>query len=536
MTYSEEQYLLNAGSLGHLEGLAIFSSGSPALHYFGGLPYALPPTGSYRFRPTRKLPSDHSYGSKASPGRFTSGTKICPQPPSRIPPDSSLFDEDCLQLNIWIPTGDAPKNGWPVFLYLHGGFLQWGTANWKPSSLVPLLSESAFKAIVVLPAYRLNALGFLTGKAFAAEAAAEREALFGNMGFWDQRTALEWVHENILNFGGDPRNITLAGYSAGAYSTFHQLAHELYQAPHDSRIIRRVIMLSNGPGTRPKSLEEHQAQFDEFINRLEMPSKLDDAAKLAWLRKVPYQQLIDVQKKMQISEFRPVADGGFSPPDLFRKINNGDFAQRMKERGISILSGECRDEHTIYRNWRTPANSFEALQNRLAAEYPKDDVTKILQHYCGPLNQRPIDCKDWPELFGRIYADLQVHHLQRGFYNALFEGGLVPGKDVLRYRFDRRLTCVDATIPIDWKVTHSSDIPIWLWGFDFPGGLTEQEKIWLNDWNRQLASYVKGEEISWGPKKPGEMRRWREDGDTDVWQDDRWKRGLAVWNLVHNNQ
>ncbi|CAD0111447.1 unnamed protein product [Aureobasidium uvarum] len=533
MTYSEEDYVFDAGSLGHLEGLTISSNQTPALHYFGGLPYALPPTGSFRFKPPRKLPANYSYGTRTSPGQFTKGTKVCPQPPSRIPPDVSLFDEDCLQLNIWIPAGESPKQGWPVFFYLHGGFLQWGTANWKPSSLVPLLAGSAFRAIVVLPAYRLNAIGFLTGRAFAAEADIAEGAVFGNMGLWDQRTALEWVHGNIANFGGDPLDITVGGYSAGAYSTFHQLAHELYLVPAERRIIRRVIMLSNGPGTRPKTLSEHQAQFDEFVCHLDMPASLSPATQLAKLRQLPYQQLLAAQNKMKISEFRPMADGKFYPKDVFTNINNGDFARRMKDRGICILGGECRDEHNIYRTWRTPENSLQALRTRLCAEYPTDTVTKILHHYCGAEATLPAHCRDWQDAFGRIYADLQVHNLQRGFLDALCRHGLEPGKHVLRYRFDRRLQCIDATIPIEWGVTHSSDVPIWLWGSDFAGGMTEQEKRWLNSWNQGFAAFVSGAEVHWGPTAPEQMRRWRSDGETDIWEDDGWDKGLEMWELVH---
>jgi carboxylesterase type B len=225
MTYQQETYRFDAGRLGQIEGLTVASTsqGKPgAVRYFGGLPYALPPIGEHRFQAPRKLPQGYRYGTAVNPGRFTGGKGICPQPPNCNPPDPSLFDEDCLQLNIWIPVGNTPKTGWPVLFYLHGGFLQWGSANWKPEATVPLLGDSAFRAIIVVPAYRLNSLGFLTGKELAEEARIGGKPI-GNMGLWDQRTALEWTRDNIAVFGGDPSNVTVAGYSADAFSAFHQL-------------------------------------------------------------------------------------------------------------------------------------------------------------------------------------------------------------------------------------------------------------------------------------------------------------------------
>jgi carboxylesterase type B len=436
-------------------------------------------------------------------------------------------------LNIWIPVGDAPKGGWPVLFYIHGGFLQWGNANWKPAALVPLLNESAFKAIVVLPSYRLNALGFLAGKELAAESITQGE--HGNMGFRDQRCALEWTHKNISLFGGNPGNITVGGYSAGSHSTFQQLAHELYRVSDQKSIIKRAIMFSNSPGVQPRTAEEHQKQFDEFISRLNIPLDLPGEEKLARLRALPYQKLIDVQSEMKISEFRALSDGTWLPKDLIANIDNGDFAQRMKQRGITLLNGECRDEHNLYRNWRIPEDSYSSVHARLVADYPERVASKLLHHYCSGTKDLPSGYENWQDLFGHIYADIQVHCIERGFHNALFKGGLEPGKDVLRYRFDRRLKCVDETVPKEWEVTHSTDVPIWFWGTDFKSGMTDQEKNWLSSWNEGFAAFVNGDTVNWGPTKPKEMRRWRSDGETDIWVDELWEQGLEVWDLVNGD-
>jgi carboxylesterase type B len=321
-------------------------------------------------------------------------------------------------------------------------------------------------------------------------------------------------------------------------------------------------MLSNGPGVPSKSLAEHQAQFDEYINKLGISSELDGAAKLCALRSILFQRLIDVQRDMTISEFRALSDGAFMPLDLSKSIINGDFARKMKSRNITLLSGECRDEHTIYYHWRTPGDSCSSVYTRLCAEYPEKIVAKLMQRHCGlptaiqfdsgvlasqngccglasasPCSfNLPAGYKDWRDFFGRMYAKLQVHCLERGFHNALFKGGLRPGKDVLRYRFDRRLECVDDTMLPEWGVTHASDIPIWFWGFDSPRGLTDQEKVWLQGWNEGFATFVRGDVVEWGPTEPKEMRKWRSDGKTDVWEDDLWEQGLEMWDLIYMDE
>ncbi len=93
-----------------------------------------------------------------------------------------------------------------------GGFLQFGSPN--TFSVASLLGETVFKAIVVMPAYRINVFGFLYSAELEEDAQTAGETV-GNHGFWDQRLALEWTRDNIHMFGGNAANITLAGYSAG---------------------------------------------------------------------------------------------------------------------------------------------------------------------------------------------------------------------------------------------------------------------------------------------------------------------------------
>jgi carboxylesterase type B len=250
---------------------------------------------------------------------------------------------------------------------------------------------------------------------------------------------------------------------------------------------------------------------------------------------VPIRLLVDIQESLKISEFRATSDDAFVSKRLMANINNGDFAKRMKARGMKLMNGECRDEHNLYRTWRTPTQSYGAVRTRLIGDYPPEVVDKLMDYYCSNSKSLPSGFKDWQDLFGHIYADMQVHHLERGFYRALENGGLTFGKDVLRYRFDWRAKCVDSFFPPEWGVTHATDMGIWFWGLDYGSGLDDEDKEIVRPWNKALAAFVNGADPDWGTSSLKEMKRLRSDGKTDIWIDDRWEEGLKVWDLVNGD-
>ncbi|GIZ42228.1 hypothetical protein CKM354_000550400 [Cercospora kikuchii] len=535
-TTDKQSYKLESDVLGCIEGTTLFRSSDKAelLTYFGGLPYALPPVGQYRFRQARPLPEEYRYGTKVNPGRFQNSAAVCPQPGWRSDDETAQWDENCLQLNIYIPAGKRPGAGWPVYFYIHGGFLQWGSPNFGPESLVPLLTETAFEAIIVAPAYRVNVFGFIASTELRDEARAFGEPT-GNQGFWDQRLALEWTARNIEAFGGNAQNITIGGYSAGSHSVFQQLAHELYFVPDDETVIKRAIMWSNSPGVQAKGIDEQQKQFDELLEKLNISRSLPSKEKLRQLRAKPAIDIVNANNEMQLSEFRATSDDHFVSKNLVANINSGDFGRRMKARGIKLMNGECRDEHYLYQTWRTPSPSFDSVYRRLCGDYPEQAVKKLMHATCGEQHALPQGCKDWSDAFGKLYANMQVHCLERGFQNALVKAGMVPGKDLLRYRFDWRAKCVDAFLPLEWGVTHATDMSIWFWGLEYGDGITDEEKQLLKPWNEAFAAFVKGVEVPWGTTTVKEMLRLRDDGKTDIWTDDRWEEGLQIWDAVNGD-
>jgi para-nitrobenzyl esterase len=161
---------------------------------FLGIPYAASPTGKLRWHAPE--PPAHWRGVRAA----TAFGAHCPQPGS-----AAGTSENCLFLNVFTKRG-ARRAGRPVMVWIHGGALVTGeSGSYNPATLVK------DGVTVVTINYRLGALGFLADSALAGRAGNA-----GNYGLMDQQAALRWVRANIGRFGGNPRNVTLFGESAGS--------------------------------------------------------------------------------------------------------------------------------------------------------------------------------------------------------------------------------------------------------------------------------------------------------------------------------
>ncbi|HEY4356329.1 MAG TPA: carboxylesterase family protein, partial [Acidobacteriaceae bacterium] len=191
---------------GRLRGSPLGQGGA----VFKGIPYAQPPAGDLRWRPP--APVKPWSGERSA----TAWGPPCAQNSNgRMLQNSS---EDCLFLNVW--TADWPSHisgkasRKPVMLWLHGGGNYAGTAsgdNFDGESL------ARHGVLLVTVNYRLTVFGFFAHPELTRESGRESgHHASGNYGLMDQIAALQWVHDNIERFGGDPANVTLFGQSAGA--------------------------------------------------------------------------------------------------------------------------------------------------------------------------------------------------------------------------------------------------------------------------------------------------------------------------------
>lgn len=183
---------------GKVEGQLYQGRDGTTAEMYLGVPFAKAPLGQLRFRPplepdawnetliANEMPNRCIQFWYEIPNSRTTGSDIL-QPQS----------EDCLYLNIFIPYQSNKTN--PVMVWIHGGSFQVGGMSLFPISGT-VNSLIARDLIVVFLQYRLGPLGF---------ASFMHTELPGNFGLEDQLFALQWVQENIANFGGNPDEVTL---------------------------------------------------------------------------------------------------------------------------------------------------------------------------------------------------------------------------------------------------------------------------------------------------------------------------------------
>ena len=332
--------------------------------------------------------------------------------------------------------------------------------------------------------------------------------------------ALEWTYDNVEFFGGNRENITVGGLSAGSYATFHQLAHDI--GPNSERqIIRRVIQWSNGCGVQPKKLDEAQQQFDDLAFVLGIPRSLSDVEKLEVLRSKTADELVVAWENMKQKFVRPILDGEFMSEDLYRRIFDGSFGSRMKELRIQTIIGDLTQERHVYK-MVYPPDSYAALVDRLSWDYPR----LVAEAVCEPYKEGGQG--NWLEIFGSLYADLQIHSTMRGLLQCI--SSTVPLDHIHRYRIDWRAQCIDKRLPREVGATHATDLAIWWFGNG--DTLTDSEKVLVREWLRPIGAFLRSENFDWGTKSLHEVRYLTAEGKIEIKSDEIWEEKLPLWEVT----
>jgi para-nitrobenzyl esterase len=280
---------------------------------FRGVPYAAAPTGDLRWR------APQAAARWLGVREATAYGASCPQAPSVVAPAGAVLSEDCLFVNVTTPALH-PVVKKPVLVWIHGGGL---TADSGSNYDGTKLAKAG--AVVVTINYRLGALGFL------AHPALESRGASGNYGLMDQQAALHWVQRNIGQFGGDPRNVTIAGESAGGLSV---LAHVTSRS--SKGLFQRAIVESGAFALEQEPLAKAEASGEDFAAKVGCADQSADC-----LRKVPVQTLIDNADTASVT-IPGVVDGAVLKESIGTALAAGRFNH------VAILNGSNHDEEALF--------------------------------------------------------------------------------------------------------------------------------------------------------------------------------------------
>ena len=286
------------------------------IHTFLGIPYGADTSGSNRFMPPQK-PNPWT---ETRPAVWWGNTapqimdnRYANQYASFV--DHWNYDdvsEDCLRINVWTPTLDQKKR--PVILWLHGGGYTNGNAIEQDGYHGENLSR--FGDVVFCSInHRLGALGYSQLSAAGGHPAS------GNVGNLDMVASLEWIRDNISNFGGDPGNVTIIGQSGGGAKVT-----TLMNMPSAKGLFHKAVALSGS------SLSGTNKEFAEKVGLKIMEEAGLKAGDIKGLQKLTWREYIDIAnkaaskmgdeaKRMNIARagFSPVGDGQYLAAGVFFK-------------------------------------------------------------------------------------------------------------------------------------------------------------------------------------------------------------------------
>jgi len=278
--------------IGIIEGtIKVSEPSSRKFSSFEGIPYAVPPIESLRFKPPVK---SSVFYKPNEPLMATKLRSVCPQINPFNTEDTEedyTGTEDCLYLNVFTPeTKFMGGSSYPVMVWIHGGAFRFGSSSSEEYGPERLLEEDI---VLVTINYRLGALGFLTtGDDIAPP----------NAGILDQRLALRWVQNNIMAFGGDPDRVTLFGESAGGVCVMAHMA-----SPGSRGLFHQAIAMSGVWGEAPflhksKKPAEYTAMMAAGLGCAEGTTSLET---IKCLQQKHPKQILEEAGKFRTFEFLP---------------------------------------------------------------------------------------------------------------------------------------------------------------------------------------------------------------------------------------
>jgi para-nitrobenzyl esterase len=310
------------------------------INIFKGIPYAAPPTGVNRFKaPVRSTPWPGVRDALAFGDRAMQTDDAFALPAELLQlfaAEPTTMSEDCLVLNVWTPAlNDGRKR--PVMFWCHGGAFIAGSGSsaWYDGRNLSAKGD----VVVVTINHRLGAFGYL----HLEELGGSEFASSGNAGMLDIVAALEWVRDNIAQFGGDASNVTIFGESGGGAKVSVLMA-----MPAAHGLFHKAIIQS-GPAVQMANRNDATETANAVLAELGLGKE-----KVSELRTMPAEQLLKAQaavlKKFNMMSFANRRRVGFNPVVDGKNLPGGPFepvAPAISAK-IPLMIGTNKDEMTLF--------------------------------------------------------------------------------------------------------------------------------------------------------------------------------------------
>ncbi|CAO3574660.1 unnamed protein product [Mortierella alpina] len=439
---------------------------------------------------------------------------ICPQTASVFPlhllvptdiaveaPAAEQNELEALNLNIFVPLKalQAGAEPIPVMTYIHGGAFRDGSNALILYNSVNFVQHSirlGRPVIVVVVNYRVNAFGFLASKELQEEMKESPEypslspydRSIGNWGLMDQKLAFEWVRENISAFGGDARNVTAFGESAGSVSLHYHMI-----LPSHHGLFDHAILQSGTVDTLPAAHvhKEGQAYFDELLRKLNIPLDLDSKEKMRRLRAVPQDEIT----LAAVGMFHPYYDDGgvFSAAGTNGKaIQTQSLDLNTYDPNLrSVLLGNTKDEGTAFATTFFGQISLQTWPQFVQRMAPVPALAALLESAYGV----PKTEADVARTLATLTGDMIFVHPTQVLHDSLMKLRKVRGESqfkVSRYHFDAEIEKMSQVAPGLGSV-HAGELPFLfappmietiLSGKEMQLS-TEMQKLWILFGNQQ---------------------------------------------------
>jgi para-nitrobenzyl esterase len=343
---------------GRLAGSYLMPDGAA----FKGIPFAQPPMGDLRWRapiPEKPWNGPLDATNYSPPCAQNSGGSML-----------ARSQEDCLYLNVWTPEW-PPKSRLPVMFWIHGGGNYGGTASSANFDGEKLARHGV---VLVSANYRLTIFGFLAHPELTRESPHHAS---GNYGLMDQIRALEWVRDNIAQFGGDPENVTIFGQSAGAVD-----ANVLMTSPLAKGLFRRVIAESGTVTRNPDAATLGMTALGAVMQVKSGPVTYSDAAAL------PEAERAGERLGASLSALRAI------PPAELLKLVAGPRMAIGPANGVIVdgwvLPKAPAEVFAKGEEMRVPLLIGNNARERTPPQTTSEELTKAALAMYGPLTKRAL--------------------------------------------------------------------------------------------------------------------------------------------------